>query len=62
MASIDVSEILKSNVPIYVDVDHWQNLLSQKDVLPNATLHIGDKFIALKNEGGEHILSVGFEF
>jgi hypothetical protein len=62
MASIDVSEILKSSTPIVVDVDHWQNLLSQKDLLPNASIHIGDKFVSLKNEDGEHIISIGFTF
>jgi hypothetical protein len=62
MATIDISKFLDSKTPIHVDVEAWDNLLSEKNVLPNSTIHIGNSFVSLKNENGEHLLSIGINF
>jgi len=62
MAAIDISKIIDSKTPIHVEVEAWNDLISKKDLFPNATLHIGDTFVSLKNENGDHLISVGIKF
>jgi hypothetical protein len=58
----DVSKELGLKVPVYVEATAWQNLLNKKAILPDLVVHVGDGFVSLKNDQGEHILSVGFKF
>jgi hypothetical protein len=60
--NIDISSKFGLSQPTYVNIDSFQNLLDEQTRCPDLELHMGDKFIALRNSDGEHIVSVGFEF
>ena len=60
--TIDISGKFGLSQPTYVNVDSFQNLLDEQSRCPDLELHVGDKFVSLKNSDGEHIVSVGFEF